>query len=206
MCCCCYKCFLLSLRWLLSSASCPLPPATHIPQKNRRVWGFAWGAEGASPAESHICLQSSHSKTGGLPTSNFLNERLEHSCEELQRLKKAKFSSPKPPRASGKTSGFMKFQQPWSGRARRPGGDRGFRGRMVSGKARVGCCVLLAFLVMLVVASPAYKVGSEPSCEATVFPSPAVAWGPAPGRSWGCPFCPYVVRCGGGDTLLANQV
>lgn len=99
-----------------SSGYCLLPPAlfpphTHIPQKNRRVWGFAWGAEGASPAESHICLQSSHSKTGGLPTSNFLNERLEHSCEELQRLKKAKFSSPKPPRASGKTSGFMKFQQ-----------------------------------------------------------------------------------------------
>lgn len=140
-----------------SGGYCLLPPAlspphTHIPQKNRRVWGFAWGAEGASPAESHICLQSSHSKTGGLPTSNFLNERLEHSCEELQRLKKAKFSSPKPPRASGKTSGFMKFQQPWSGRARRPGGDRGFRGRMVLARlawVAVFCWLFLSCLWLL---------------------------------------------------------
>lgn len=38
--------------------------------------------------------------------------RVEHPCEELQRrLRKAQFSSPKPPRASGKTSGFMKFQR-----------------------------------------------------------------------------------------------
>lgn len=58
--------------------------------------------------------------------SDFLSERVneqkstnvrecrfeEHSCEELQRkCRKAKFSSPKPPRASGKTSGFMQFQR-----------------------------------------------------------------------------------------------
>lgn len=49
------------------------------------------------------------------------------------------------------------------------------RKRVVSCKARVGCSVLLAFLVVVVVVSLAYKVGSEPSCEATVFPSPAVA-------------------------------
>lgn len=93
-------------------ASCPLPrPHTHTPQKNRRVWGSDWGAEWASPAESDLWLQSSHPKTGGLHMSNWINERVEeHSCEELQRLRKAKFSSPKPPRASGKPSGFMKFQ------------------------------------------------------------------------------------------------
>lgn len=117
--------------------NCLLPPALPAPKKNQRVWGFAGGAEGAFPAESDVCLQSSHSKTGGLPVSNFVNERVEqkspnvrkcrveeHSREELQRrLRKAEFSSPKPPRASGKTSGFMTLREPWWVRARQPAPD-----------------------------------------------------------------------------------
>jgi len=153
----------------------PSPPPTHTPQKNRRAWGLDWGAEWASPAESDFWLQSSRSKTGRLHMSNLLNERVEeHSCEELQRLRKAKFSSPKPPRASGKPSGFMKFQRGLVG-AGAVAWSRPWlpRERAVSCKARVGCSVLLAFLVVLVVVSLAYKVESEPSCEATVFPSPA---------------------------------
>lgn len=98
-----------------SGGYCLLPPALLPPKKNRRVWGFAWGGSGqggASPAESDICLESSHFKTGGLHMPGFLNERFEHLCEELQRrLRRAKFSSPKPPRASGKTSEFMKLQR-----------------------------------------------------------------------------------------------
>lgn len=110
-----------------SSGYCLLPPALPTPQKRTEGSGDVTGAaEGPSSAELDVCLQSSHSKTGGLYMSNFLNERVieqkstsvrkcrveEHSCEKLQRrLRKAKFSSPKPPRASGKTSGFMTFQR-----------------------------------------------------------------------------------------------
>lgn len=154
----------------------PFPPPTRNPpsQKNRRVWGFDWGVEGASPAESDICLQGSGSKASGLHASDFLNERVEkHSCKELQRLRKAKFSSPKPPRASGKPSGFMKRALVRAGAAAwwRPWLPRG---RVVSRKAGAGCSGVLAFLVVLVVVSLAYKVGSKPSCEAAVFASPAV--------------------------------
>lgn len=74
----------------------PSPP----PKKRTEGSGDVTGvAEGPSSAELDVCLQSSHSKTGGLYISNFLNERVieqkstsvrkcrveEHSCEELQR-------------------------------------------------------------------------------------------------------------------------
>lgn len=51
------------------------------------------------------------------------------------------------------------------------------RERAVSCKARVGCCILLAFLVVIVVVFLAHKVGQNrlASCEATVYSGPAVA-------------------------------
>lgn len=102
-----------------SSGYCPLlrPPPKKL------TCGFAWGRGSrrrGSPAESNTCLLSSHSKTGGL---NCLNESWwmkSYHGQEVPRSRlltrscrgnrKAKFSSPKPPRASVKTSGFMKVQ------------------------------------------------------------------------------------------------
>lgn len=205
LCCCCYKCLLLSLRWLLSSASCPLPSHPPPPRKEPKGLGFDWGAEGASPAESDLCLQSSRSETGGLHMSNLFNERVEeHSCEELQRLRKAKFSSPKPPRASGKPSGFMKSQRAlvragaaaWS-RPRLP------RERVVSCKARVGCSVLLAFLVVLVGCSPCLQSWVKTILRSNkCFRVQLWLEDPRQGGRGGAPLPLDVVKCGGGTRCL----
>lgn len=94
-----------------SSGYCPLLPPR--PQRTQEPGG-AGGAEGVSQ-QNHSHLLSSHSETGldcvneSRTTAAVQGVRARALGEELLgELRRAKFSSPKPPRASVKTSGFMK--------------------------------------------------------------------------------------------------
>lgn len=65
-----------------------LVPSPHPQKKITEGSGdLTGGAEGPSPADSDVCLQSSHSKTGDLYVSNFLSQRVSeqkiYQCEEV---------------------------------------------------------------------------------------------------------------------------
>lgn len=72
-----------------SNGYCLLPRALPTPPKKitEGSGDLTGGAEGPSPADSDVCLQSSHSKTGDLYVSNFLSQRVSeqkiYQCEEV---------------------------------------------------------------------------------------------------------------------------
>lgn len=108
------------------------PPLFSPPQSLKRSGELrweVWGTEGSPPAQSDTCLPGSHSKTGSLYLYNCSTESwwTKLQCQaalgrriasrgatiQWEKQKSQVQVPPKPPRASVKTSGFIKVQRAW---------------------------------------------------------------------------------------------